>query len=168
MVNAARAGQRQERMCFLLFDRGLTVCAKTIATCCFVMVIGSWKELSVPEIVEFVEAKDNTVRNMFVNVASQNGPANGASQHGARDRHRAQWCMCASSTCFTLEADPAIAREEKPVDTDKTGDWHMATQIVLYVSGRTTDVSRTVPIYESYSPNHAIFAWVAEILQSTS
>ena len=33
-------------------------------------------------------------------------------------------------------------------------DWdamHMATKIVLYVSGRTTDVSRTVPIRESYT-----------------
>ena len=46
--------------------------------------------------------------------------------------------------------------EEKPVDTNKTGDMHVATQIVLHVSGRTTDVSRTVPIYESYTLHHAI------------
>ena len=51
--------------------------------------------------------------------------------------------------------------EEKPVDTNKTGDMHMATKIV------PTDVSRTVPIYESYTLQRAIFAWMAVILQST-
>ena len=54
-----------------------------------------------------------------------------ASQLHARSRpyHRAEY--------------PIIALpEEKPVDTNKTGDMHMATQIVLFVSGRTTDVSR--------------------------
>ena len=33
---------------------------------------------------------------------------------------------------------------------------YMATQTVLYVSGRTTDVSHTVPIYESYTLHHTI------------
>ena len=37
----------------------------------------------------------------------------------------------------------------------------MATQIV------PTDVSRTVPIYESYTLHGAIFAWMTVILQST-
>ena len=80
-------------------------------------------------------------------------------------------------------------REEKPVDTNKTGDRHTETQIVLYVLGRTTDVSRTVPINESYTLygsgrmtdvsgtvpiyesctlHRAVFGWMAVILQSTS
>ena len=33
---------------------------------------------------------------------------------------------------------------------------YVATQTVLYVSGRTTDVSHTVPIYESYTLHHTI------------
>ena len=99
-------------------------------------------------------------RNMFW-WSPEHGPVKGASQHGARDRHHAQWCICASLMCFTWEADPAIVHEEKPVDTNKTGDKHMTTQIV------PTDVSRTVPIYESYTLHRAIFAWMAVILQGT-
>ena len=44
--------------------------------------------------------------------------------------------------------------EEKPVDTNKTGDRHMATQIV------PTDVSCTVPIYESYTLHRAITEYI--------
>ena len=40
---------------------------------------------------------------------------------------------------------------------------YMATQMVLHVSGRTADVSHTVPVYEGYILRHAIFAWVAVI-----
>ena len=52
------------------------------------------------------------------------------SQLHARSRphHRAR----AEATEYTIIALP----EEKPVDTNKTGDMHISTQIVLYVSGR--------------------------------
>ena len=72
------------------------------------------------------------------------------SQLHARSRHyHRAW---AEATEYRIIALP----EEKSVDTNKTCDMHMATQIVLFVSGRTTDVSRTVPFYESYTLHRAI------------
>ena len=129
---------------------------------------------------KLLRQKDNTSVGTCLRWSPENGPVKGASQHGAGDRCHAQWCMCAS---FTQEADPTIVREEKPVGVD---DRHMETQIVRFGThdGRvahsahlrklhsvrfgTHDVSRTVLIYESCTLHHAIFAWVAVILQSIS
>ena len=58
-----------------------------------------------------------------------------------------------------LPTDPKAYRErmtQTRFETFNVPARIMATPIVLYVSGRTTDVSHTVPIYESYTLHHTI------------
>ena len=90
-------------------------------------------------------------RNMFLMVARER--ASEGCLAGWRRRSLPRTMVYVSPAIVRGREPQSIIAlpEEKPVDTNKTGDTHMATQIVLYVSGRTTDVSRTVPIYESYT-----------------
>ena len=58
-----------------------------------------------------------------------------------------------------LPTDPKAYRErmtQTRFETFNVPAMYKATQTVLYVAGRTTDVSHTVPIYESYTLHHTI------------
>ena len=68
-----------------------------------------------------------------------------------------------------LPTDPKAYRDrltQTMFETFKAPAMYMATQTVLYVSGRTKEVSHAVTIYDSYTLHHTIFRVAGRDIQS--